>query len=148
MTTLTPFTRYIGPFVTVCNYWNYSFTYLADHITDQDQTGGIQRIRAQDDAAATRAALSQFGQAEPIKGLHAQPYGGAVDANGDADCEQGQRGYLTHLANGVDPARQVVGEPVTPGQPGHHLLRARRACPRARPSRPWPRACPASIPGT
>ncbi len=117
MQTLTPFTRYIGPFVTVCNYWNYSWTYLSDHITDKVQGGQIQRIRAKM-SSGDQGPLSQFGQAFPIKGLHAQPYGGAVDGNGDADCEQGQRGYLQHLANGVDPSLQVVGEPVTPGNQG------------------------------
>jgi virulence factor Mce-like protein len=117
MTTLRPLTRYLGPYVTVCNYWNYSWTYLADHITDTDQTGGIQRIRAKM-ADGDQQNLGSFGQANPVKGLHAQPYGAAVDAAGNADCEQGQRGYLTHLANGVDPSLQLVGEPVTPGNQG------------------------------
>ena len=62
MDTLTPLTRYLGPYVTVCNYWNYSWTYLADHITDQDQTGQIQRIRAKmagGDAGRARLTSAQ-----------------------------------------------------------------------------------------
>jgi virulence factor Mce-like protein len=117
MTTLRPLTRYLGPYATVCNYWNYSWTYLADHITDRDQTGQIQRIRAKM-ADGEQDNLSKFGQAQPVKGLHAQPYGAAVDASGNADCEAGQRGYLGHLANGLDPSLQLVGEPVTPGSQG------------------------------
>ena len=117
MTTLRPLTRYLGPYVTVCNYWNYSWTWLSDHMTDQDQTGQIERIRAKQ-ASGDQQNLSSFGQAQPVKGLHAQPYGAAVDAAGNADCEQGQRGYPDHLANGIDPARQLVGEPVTPGDQG------------------------------
>ncbi len=117
MQTLTPLTRYLGPYITVCNYWNYTFTYLADHITDKDQTGGEQRIRAKM-VSGDQNGLSMFGQATPVKGLHAQPYGGAIDSSGNADCEQGQRGYVTNLANGVDPSLQLVGEPVTPGDQG------------------------------
>jgi phospholipid/cholesterol/gamma-HCH transport system substrate-binding protein len=117
MTTLRPLTRYLGPYVTVCNYWNYSWTYLADHITDQDQTGQIQRVRAKQ-ADGEQMPLGSYGQGFAVPGLHAQPYGAAVDAAGNADCEQGQRGYPTHLANGIDPSRHVVGEPVTPGNQG------------------------------
>ncbi|MEA2126306.1 MAG: phospholipid/cholesterol/gamma-HCH transport system substrate-binding protein [Solirubrobacteraceae bacterium] len=117
MTTLRPLTRYLGPYVTVCNYWNYSWTFLADHITDQDQTGQIQRIRAKM-ADGDQMNLGSFGQAFPVKGLHAQPYGAAVDAAGNADCEQGQRGYPQFLANGLPADTELVGEPVTPGNQG------------------------------
>ena len=117
MTTLRPLTRFIGPYITVCNYWNTSFTYLADHITDKVQGGGVQRIRAKM-ASGAQMPLSQFGASRPVRGLHAQAYGAAIDAKGDADCESGQRGYPRHLANGFDPARELVGEPVTPGNQG------------------------------
>ena len=117
MVTLRPLTRYLGPQVTVCNHWNYSWTYLADHITDKEQTGQIQRVRAKS-ADGEQRPLGSFGEAVAVPELHAQPYGAAVDASGRADCEQGQRGYPTHLADGVDPSRRVVGEPVTPGLQG------------------------------
>ena len=32
-----------GPYVTVCNYFNYSFTHLGEHITEPDPTGYSQR---------------------------------------------------------------------------------------------------------
>ena len=127
MTTLRPLTRYLGPYVTVCNYWNYSWTFLADHITDTDQTGQIQRIRAKSVTSSDeQRPLSSFGQGFAVNELHGQPYGAAVDARGNADCEQGQRGYPTHLANGIDPSREVVGEPVTPGLQGKTFTGRRR----------------------
>jgi virulence factor Mce-like protein len=119
MTTLRPLTRVLGPYATVCNYWNYSWTFLADHITDTDQTGQIQRIRAKNAFTATQQSnLGSFGQAMPVHGLHAQPYGAAIDAQGNADCEPGQRGYPRVLAKGVDPSLELVGDPETPGDQG------------------------------
>ena len=35
--------RFYGPYVTVCNYWNYFFTYLAEHFSEPDTTGSAQR---------------------------------------------------------------------------------------------------------
>jgi hypothetical protein len=119
MTTLRPLTRYLGPYATVCNYWNYTWTFLSDHITDRDQTGQIQRVRAKNAFnAPDQFNLGSFGQAQPVNGLHAQPYGAAIDGQGNADCEAGQRGYPDHLANGLDPSLHLVGEPVTPGDQG------------------------------
>src|SRR6185503_17803898 len=34
----------VGPYQTVCNYWNYWFTYLPEHITEEDQVGFAQRV--------------------------------------------------------------------------------------------------------
>jgi virulence factor Mce-like protein len=117
MTTLRPLTRFLGPYVTVCNYWNYSWTYLADHITDQEQAGQIQRIRAKM-AGGEQGGLGSFGEAFPVKGLHAQPYGAAVDAAGNADCESGQRGYPSSASFEIPASAQLVGDPTTPGNQG------------------------------
>jgi hypothetical protein len=62
--------------------------------------------------------LGSFGQAEPVKGLHAQPYGAAVDAAGNADCEQGQRGYPSSLSFEIPASAGLVGDPTTPGNQG------------------------------
>ena len=35
---------YVGPFQTVCNYWNYWFTFLPEHITEKDSVGFSQRV--------------------------------------------------------------------------------------------------------
>lgn len=117
MGTLNPLTRFLGPYVTVCNYWNYQWTYLADHITDRDQTGGVQRIRVKENNGSAMP-LGSYGAAQPIQGLHAQPYGSAVNSAGEADCEQGQRGFPAFNADGLDPATGLVGDADTPGLQG------------------------------
>ena len=38
-----PLIRFVGPYVTVCNYFNYSWTHVAEHLTEADPTGGSQR---------------------------------------------------------------------------------------------------------
>jgi virulence factor Mce-like protein len=115
---LTPLTRYLGPYQTVCNYWNYSWTLLADHINDQDQTGTVERIRVKQAKDDKTSALGSYGQAFPMPTLHAQIYGAAVGKNGEADCETGQRGFPRHLAAGIDDNFPIAGDSVTPGLQG------------------------------
>ena len=43
VTTLNPQLRFYGPYVTVCNSFNYFFTYLAEHFSEPDTTGSAQR---------------------------------------------------------------------------------------------------------
>jgi len=108
VTTLNPMLRFLGPQVTVCNYFNYFFTYLGEHMSEADQFGYAQRALlntagAQTDsvnptlAVATHPANGQgYNSVSPlgdVQYLHGQPYGAAIDNNGNADCEQGQRGY-------------------------------------------------------
>jgi virulence factor Mce-like protein len=113
---LAPLSRYLGPYQTVCNYWNYSWTLLSDHMTDQDQTGTVERIRVKNAGPAT--GLGSFGQAFPAPTLHAQAYGAAIDDHGRADCETGQRGFPRHLAEGIDDNFPIAGDSVTPGLQG------------------------------
>jgi virulence factor Mce-like protein len=115
---LKPLTRYLGPYQTVCNYWNYSWTLLADHISDSDQTGTVERIRVKQPSNDQNQPLGSFGQAFPIPTLHAQIYGGAVDNQGNADCETGQRGFPRHLAAGIDDNFPIAGDSITPGNQG------------------------------
>jgi ABC-type transporter Mla subunit MlaD len=101
---LNPTLRWVGPAVTVCNYWNYWWTLLSDHINEQVPSGTLQRIQVKN----AGGGLNLFGASQPVNGdydatgdpvlgdppaLHAQPYGRAVDEQGNADCEAGQRGY-------------------------------------------------------
>jgi ABC-type transporter Mla subunit MlaD len=118
MTLLTTLSRYLAPYQTVCNYWNGSWTLLADHITDTDQTGQVQRIRVKNFNSSETSGLGSFGQAYPIPTLHAQINAAAIDENGDADCESGQRGFPRHLAAGVDDNTPLAGDPITPGNQG------------------------------
>ena len=117
MTTLNPTLRYLGPHVTVCNYWNSWWTFLADHLSDEDGTGTLQRIQAKS-VDGDQRPLETFGVATATRGAHAQAYGAAVDDQGNADCENGQRGYLQHLAEGVPREREIVLDPQTPGLQG------------------------------
>jgi hypothetical protein len=50
--------------------------------------------------------------------LHSQNYGAAIDNQGGADCETGQRGYPKKL-NAFDPqGRNLALDPHTPGDQG------------------------------
>ena len=40
----TPLAEWVAPAQTVCNYWNYWFTFLTEHLTDRDQVGYNQRV--------------------------------------------------------------------------------------------------------
>ena len=42
--TAKPLAQWVGPSQTVCNYWNYWFTMLPEHLTERDQIGFTQRI--------------------------------------------------------------------------------------------------------
>jgi ABC-type transporter Mla subunit MlaD len=39
-----PLSEHVVPSQTVCNYWNYWFTILPEHLTEQDQFGFMQRV--------------------------------------------------------------------------------------------------------
>src|SRR4029077_11655781 len=39
-----PLAKYVTPAQTVCNYWNYFWTFLPEHLTEQDSIGFSQRV--------------------------------------------------------------------------------------------------------
>jgi hypothetical protein len=114
VTTLNPQLRFYGPYQTVCDYWNYFWTYNAEHFSENVASGTSQRALLN----STAGPPSQTGSTgstnvfEPANGenydsipapaksrgdkehLHESNYGAAVDNHGTADCESGQRGYL------------------------------------------------------
>ncbi len=126
MNTLNPTLRYYGPHVTVCNYFTYMWTNLSDHLSEEDTTGTAQRIQVKQVPLAQQNSLASFGAVRHATGpptdpvshavfgdvvnLHQSDYPRAVDENGDADCEGGQRGYLNE--------DQVVQNHRTPGNQG------------------------------
>lgn len=127
--TLNPMVRYLGPYQTVCDYWNYWWTYLADHLSAQTEFGFAQRAMV-NLAAPTADSVGTQGATAPANGvaggtifggtqyLHAQSYGAAIDNQGNADCETGQRGWPKKL-NQFDPeGRNLVVDPHTPGNQG------------------------------
>ena len=62
VTTLQPQLRFLGPYITVCNYWNIFWTFAAEHFSAPDPTGSAQRVllntgdRQNDSVASTLGA--------------------------------------------------------------------------------------------
>jgi virulence factor Mce-like protein len=135
MKTLNPTLRYLGPHVTVCNYFTYMWTFLADHLSEEDTTGNAERVQVKLAPASQTNSLLSFGAVRPASSdsvnpaeqallgdavqLHQSDYGRAVDENGNADCESGQRGYpgdgvyLNHRTPG-DQGPTFTGQPRVP----------------------------------
>ncbi len=131
VTTLNPMVKYLGPYQTVCNYWNYFWTYLSEHISEATTFGYAQRAMLNLANPLQPNNVGQQGATAPANGggtdslltggneyLHAQAYGAAIDNQGNADCETGQRGYPKRL-NYFDPQhRDLVTDVHTPGDQG------------------------------
>jgi hypothetical protein len=135
---LDPVMRYLGPYVTVCNSWNMMWTYLADGVSEQTRFGNAQRallnfanhqtnnVGSQGASApangylntpADQALLKATGGAD-AEYLHGPAYASAINNNGSADCEAGQRGYQLKQ-NFYDPQhRNLVTDAHTPGAQG------------------------------
>jgi len=134
MRTLNPTLQYAGPHVTVCNYFTYFWTFFADHISDEDATGTVQRVQVKLAPLEQENSLASFGATEPANAdhidpvqhalfgdgvqLHDQLYNAAVDENGNADCESGQRGYLERNAKYWSDEYKIVVDPHLPGNSG------------------------------
>jgi virulence factor Mce-like protein len=125
VSTLNPLVRYLGPYQTVCDDWNYWFTYLPEHQTDQTAFGFAQRVLLMfgdgpqpDNVGGQGAIHPANGQNGGPEFLHNQTYGSAIDTAGNADCETGQRGYPKQL-NYFDPShRKLATDAHTPGDQG------------------------------
>jgi virulence factor Mce-like protein len=128
--TLNPMVKYLGPYQTVCDDWNYWWTYLAEHFSETTSFGYAQRALLMQTNSTQPNSLSNQGANAPMNGgtvdspqggngfAHGQVYGAAVDSQGNADCETGQRGYLKQ-ENHLDPQhRQFATDPHNPGDQG------------------------------
>lgn len=127
VSTLYPQMRFYGPYVTVCNSFNYFFTHLAEHFTEPDITGYAQRALAnttprQDDSVGSMGARSHANGQNVIEGnaayLQAQEFGAAITKDGAADCEAGQRGYLERQSRFSDKGLHIATDSRTPGVQG------------------------------
>jgi hypothetical protein len=128
---LNPIVKYLGPFQTVCDDWNYFWTYLSEHISEETNFGFAQRVLLNQTNTSQPNNVGQQGASAPADGggstslvsggneyLHSQPYGAAIDNQGNADCETGQRGYPLKL-NYFDPqGRDLATDVHTPGDQG------------------------------
>jgi hypothetical protein len=128
--TLNPMVRYLGPYQTVCDDWNYWWTFLSEHISEQTTFGFAQRALLNQTNPLQPNNVGTQGATAPVNGgsfdssfggneyLHNQNYGSAIDTRGNADCETGQRGYPKRL-NAFDPQHRDFATDVhTPGDQG------------------------------
>src|SRR5205085_2562833 len=132
--TLNPTLRYIGPFVTVCNGWNYFWAELQDLVSEETQFGMAQRALANFANHQTNN-VGQQGATAPANGYqpgdppdqslgadaefnHGPVYGAAIDNQGNADCEVGQRGYQLQQNTFDQQHRNLVSDAHTPGNQG------------------------------
>src|SRR5581483_10153390 len=119
---------------TVCDYWDYFWSYLQDAVSVNQSTFGTSlRVLVKVANPAQPNGIGNAGANIPANGsapggdnlllggnpyLHVQPYGAAVDNQGHADCEAGQRGYPQRL-NYFDPQHRNLATDVhTPGDQG------------------------------
>jgi phospholipid/cholesterol/gamma-HCH transport system substrate-binding protein len=118
--TVAPQIRYLGPFITVCNSWNYFWTLAAEHLSAPDDTGSSQRallntaLGAPGSDAIGSSGANEFAHGAGLPGaaqqdLHGTFYGPAVDAQGNANCGAGQTGYT--MAGNPYRAKSVPGDP-------------------------------------
>jgi virulence factor Mce-like protein len=132
--TLNPMIRYLGPFVTVCNHFNYMWDEFQDLVSEQTSFGMAQRALIQfNNHQASSAGVA--GSTYPANGYqpgdapdtgypgdaeyaHGPGYGAAIDSRGNADCEAGMRGYQAK-ENHADPKnRSLVSDARTSGAQG------------------------------
>jgi ABC-type transporter Mla subunit MlaD len=130
VSTLNPMIRYLGPYITVCNDWNYWWTNLAGDLDEATTFGYAQRALLNQTNPLQPNNVGSAGATAPVNGgvpdtplggnefLHGPAYGAAIDSNGFADCETGQRGYPKKL-NANDPqGRNLQSDQHTPGDQG------------------------------
>jgi len=127
-----PLIRFVGPYVTVCNYFNYAWSNVGEHLTEPDPTGGSQRTllnqfprtRNPSDPSMGSIGAKRPSNGEPVvsgspMNYHGGAYAAAINADGTADCESGQRGYLEKLTTyNADPNLKIVTDPHIPGAQG------------------------------
>jgi virulence factor Mce-like protein len=130
VSTLNPMIRYLGPYQTVCDYFDYFWSELQDNVSEATSFGTAQRLMAKlgnplqannlgtPDAVAPANGGGSTGLLGGNEYLHNQNYGAAIERGGVADCETGQRGY-PHMLNAADPKhRPIATDPHTPGDQG------------------------------
>ena len=142
-----PLVTFVAPYQTVCNFWNYYWTPLGEHISEPIRGGTIQRVHLKTDSRNQDNRVGDTTADRPVdlpmsadpqetrdqtgaflQALHSQSYSPAIDAQGNADCQVGQYGYLNRLITGGryppsdNPAElggsHVVRDSDTPGLAG------------------------------
>jgi ABC-type transporter Mla subunit MlaD len=117
ITTLQPQLKFVGPYITVCNYWNIFWTTVAEHFSNPDPTGAAQRVLLNTGERHDDNITNSMGANEPATGrgvnnpqairqyAHRNVHGAnAIKEDGSADCSNGQQGY-PYGANRFDTTR-------------------------------------------
>ena len=110
-----PLARWVVPAQTVCNYWNYWFTFTPNGLSDRDQVGyAFRQALAEFPASAEveapengYAAIQSNGRTSAAEGKKFEPYkipilnGSPYQPTGqrNADCQGGQRGYTPTMGS-------------------------------------------------
>lgn len=110
----TPLVEYVAPYQTVCSYWSYYWTGLSEHVSEfvpggtgqrsimksatniqDNRVNSMEADRPVDVPVGVDPKTANDPQGADLQALHGGAYGSAVDPQGNADCEVGQRGYVT-----------------------------------------------------
>jgi virulence factor Mce-like protein len=122
---LRPLVNFVAPYQTVCNYGTYFFTGLAGDVGFTTANGSAQAALQKDDSNSSQDnKLGDMGDRpadipanvnphgafyptpantpsnQPWEVQNAPAYPAAIDAQGNADCEMGQRGFSVGPNNG------------------------------------------------
>jgi virulence factor Mce-like protein len=130
---LKPLINYVAPFQTVCNYVTYFSTGLGQHQSEGVSNGTAERVMLKTDNNQQDNRYSSVFSDRPVdvpKGVdpitatapggaleafHGGPYFPAIDAQGNADCQNGQFGYVAGpFGKGRYPAHGPVGGESSP----------------------------------
>jgi virulence factor Mce-like protein len=123
-----PLINYIAPYQTVCDYTTIFFTGLGQHQSEGVKNGTAQRVLLKSDNGVQDNRFNNVFNDRPVdlprgvdpttaKGpdgsalevFHGGPYFPAIDAQGNADCQNGQFGYIDGpLGRGRYPAHGPV----------------------------------------
>jgi virulence factor Mce-like protein len=108
-----PLINYVAPFQTVCNYTTAFTTGLGQHQSEGVSNGTAERVlikggtalqdnrfgnnfndRPPDLPTGVDPTTAKDPQGEALQVFHGGPYFPAIDAQGNADCQNGQFGYM------------------------------------------------------
>ena len=146
ITLANPLINFVAPYQTVCNYANFFITPLGTHQSEAVPAGTYERVmlnstnRSQPNRVSDYPAVQPADvpadkdpqtytndpQGDPLTVVHAQPYSPAVDAAGNADCQNGQTGYLDGpltTGNPYPPVKSDDPEALEKGG-GNHVVTA------------------------
>src|SRR4051795_11970445 len=136
---LRPLAEYVAPYNTVCNNGVAFFTGLAGHMSESVTGGTSEVVLVRTGTSNQKHSFNQDESERPAdvpanvdpqtyvdqqgnhyQVLHGEAYGPAVDAQGNADCQAGQYGYMDGPLNGPDakypPADIKPGESFKQGE--------------------------------